>query len=97
MGRVSSFLLPGPVQGPKKTPAIRPRSFHPAAKQTAKAAAQDKQEAMLTQLFPSAYGLVTHLIDVADGDGGEVDVTEGRRRRVHRRHHRRLVELHALH
>ena len=52
---------------------------------------------MLTQLFPSAYGLVTHLIDVADGDGGEVDVTEGRRRRVHRRHHRRLVELHALH
>ena len=24
MGWVSSFLLPGPMQGPKKTPAIRP-------------------------------------------------------------------------
>ena len=37
------------------------------------------------------------LIDVANGDGGEVDVAEGRRRRVHRRHHRRLVELDTLH
>ena len=42
------------------------------------------------------WNLGSDLIDVANGDGGEVDVTEGRRRRIHRRHHRRLVELHAL-
>ena len=40
--------------------------------------------------------LCSHLIDVANGDGGEVDVAEWRGRRIHRRHHRRLVKLHAL-
>ena len=46
--------------------------------------------------FYAKYNLGSDLIDVANGDGGEVDVAEGRRRRVHRRHHRRFVELHAL-
>ena len=41
-------------------------------------------------------GKWSDLINIANGDGGEVDVTEGRRRRIHRRHHRRFVELHAL-
>ena len=38
----------------------------------------------------------SHLVYVANGDGGKVDVAEGRRRGVHRRHHRRLMELDTL-